>query len=92
MQCLLFPSNMVTAKMKILVRVKFTFKLCKSLFHANYVNLCSILLVSVRNKMFLMLPSQGFSPLSMITQPSEFPKMTGSIFLCHHRKSSGRQD
>ena len=58
--CLLFPSNMVTTKMKILIRVKFTFKLCKSLFYANYVNICSILLVSVRNEMFLMLPSQGF--------------------------------
>ena len=74
--CLLFPSNMVTTKMKILIRVKFTFKLCKSLFYANYVNICSILLVSVRNEMFLMLPSQGFSSLFTISsrQESAFSK------------------
>ena len=74
--CVLFPYNMVTTKMKILIRVKFTFKLCKSLFYANYVNICSILLVSVRNEMFLMLPSQGFSPLFTISsrQESAFSK------------------
>lgn len=51
-------------------------KLCKSLFYANYVNICSILLVSVRNEMFLMLPSQGFSPLFTISsrQESAFSK------------------
>ena len=74
--CLLFPSNIVTTKMKILIRVKFTFKLCKSLFYANYVNICSILLVSVRNEMFLMLRSQGFSPSFTISsrQESAFSK------------------